>query len=49
MTPFWAFIIGVFFSGSALSLVFGAIHLDAEEEAYRKGYENGIKAMSEEQ
>lgn len=49
MTPFWAFVIGAFFSGIVLSLAFGAIHLDAEEEAYRMGYEDGIKAMSEEQ
>ena len=49
MTPFVAFLIGTFGSGFLLALVFGAIHLDAEEEAYRKGYEDGIKAMSEEQ
>ena len=43
MTPFWAFITGVFLSGSALSLVFGALHLDAEEKAYQKGYSDGLR------
>lgn len=41
MTPFWAFIIGVFSSGTVLSIVFGALHLEAEEKAYWKGYADG--------
>lgn len=41
MTPFWAFIVGAFFSGTVLTLVFGALHLEAEEKAYRKGYHDG--------
>lgn len=41
MTPFVAFLVGAFASGIVLSLVFGALHLDAEEEAYRKGYHDG--------
>ena len=49
MTPFWAFIIGAFFSGIVLSLAFGAIHLDAEEEAYRKGYEDGLGREEEQE
>lgn len=41
MTPFWAFIIGTFSGGTLLSIVFGALHLEAEEKAYRKGYADG--------
>jgi hypothetical protein len=41
MTPFWAFIIGAFFSGTVLTIVFGAFHLEAEEKAYKQGYEDG--------
>ena len=41
MTPFWAFIIGVFSGGTVLSIVFGALHLEAEETAYRRGYHDG--------
>jgi len=41
MTPFWAFIVGMFFSGIMLSLLFGSFCLDAEEEAYWQGYYDG--------
>lgn len=41
MTPFWAFIVGMFFSGIVLAVVFGAFHLEAEEKAYRRGYHDG--------
>ena len=47
MTPFWAFIVGAFFSGIVLSLTFGAIHLDAEEEAYQRGYADGLRKGKE--
>lgn len=47
MTPFWAFIIGVFASGFVLALVFGALHLDAEEEAYWNGYRDGLNRAHE--
>lgn len=38
MTPFVAFLIGVFASGIVLALVFGALHLEAEQKAYWQGY-----------
>ena len=43
MTPFWAFIIGAFCSGTVLALIFGAFHLEAEEKAYQKGYADGLR------
>ena len=49
MTPFWAFIVGMLGTGTILSIVFGAIHLDAEEEAYRKGYEDGLGREEEQE
>ena len=47
MTPFIAFLIGMFCSGTVLALVFGALHLEAEEKAYKKGYYDGIHEMLE--
>lgn len=47
MTPFVAFLIGVFASGFVLALVFGALHLDAEEEAYWNGYRDGLNRAHE--
>ena len=43
MTPFGAFVIGAFFSGTVLSLVFGAFHLEAEVKAYQRGYADGLR------
>ncbi len=43
MTPFWAFIVGAFFSGTVLTIVFGAFHLEAEEKAYQRGYADGLR------
>ena len=48
MTPFWAFIIGAFLSGTVLAVVFGAFALEAEEKAYRKGYLDGVRKAHEE-
>lgn len=45
MSTVIAFIAGAFLSGVALVIVFGALHLEAEENAYRKGYEDGGAAM----
>lgn len=42
MTPFWSFIIGAASIGFLLSIIFGALVLDAEEEAYRQGFEDGL-------
>ena len=39
------FLIGVFLSGTVLALVFGALHLDAAEEAYRKGYYDALREV----
>ena len=36
-----AFIAGAFLSGVVLALVFGSLHLEAEEKAYRRGFEDG--------
>lgn len=49
MTPFWAFIVGTLSIGTILAIVFGVFFMEGTEDAYRKGYEAGIKAMSEEQ
>ena len=38
-----AFVIGAFLSGVVLALVFGSLHLEAEEKAYRRGFEDGRK------
>ena len=43
MTPFFAFIIGAFSSGIVFSVVFGSLHLEAEERAYQKGYSDGLR------
>ncbi len=48
MTPFWAFVIGALCGGTVLTLVFGALHLDAEEEAYWQGYGDGLGKVHEE-
>lgn len=47
MTPFWAFVIGAFCSGTVLAIIFGALHLEAEEKAYLNGYRDGINAVLE--
>lgn len=49
MTPFWSFIIGAVSIGLLLSILFGAVILDAQEDAYRKGYEDGIEGMEEQE
>lgn len=35
------FLIGSLLTGTVLAIMFGALHLDAEEEAYRRGYHDG--------
>ena len=42
-----AFIGGSFLSGVVLAIVFGALHLEAEEKAYQRGYEDGRKSRNE--
>lgn len=49
MTPFWSFIIGAVSIGFLLSILFGALVLDAQEEAYRKGYEDGLGREEEQE
>lgn len=41
MSTVIAFIGGAFLSGVVLALVFGSLHLEAEEKAYQRGYEDG--------
>ena len=43
MTPFLAFLVGAFASGTILAIVFGAFHLEAEEKAYQRGYADGLR------
>lgn len=45
MTPFVAFLIGTFGSGTLLALVFGALHLEAEQKAYWKGYNDALSEV----
>ena len=45
MTPFVAFLIGTFGSGFVLAIVFGALHLEAREEAYLKGYNDALQEV----
>lgn len=47
MSTVIAFIGGAFLSGVALAIVFGALHLEAEEKAYQRGYEDGRKSRNE--
>jgi hypothetical protein len=47
MTPFVAFLIGAFCSGTVLALIFGSFHLEAEERAYQKGYSDGLMKVKE--
>ena len=49
MTPFWSFVIGAASIGLLLSILFGAVILDAQEEAYRKGYDDGLDGMEEQE
>ena len=49
MTPFVAFLVGAFASGIVLSLVFGALHLEAEEKAYQRGYADGLRNGKEQE
>ena len=44
MSTVIAFTAGVFLSGVVLAIVFGDLYLEAEEKAYRKGYEDGRKS-----
>lgn len=43
------FFVGVFLSGTVLALVFGALHLEAEEKVYWKGYTDGLNRVHEEE
>ena len=45
MTPFIAFLIGTFGSGFVLALVFGALHLEADNRAYWKGYTDALQEV----
>ena len=44
MSTVIAFVAGAFLSGAVLAIVFGALHLEAEEKAYRRGFEDGRKS-----
>lgn len=37
------FFVGAFFAGTVLAIIFGALHLEAEEKAYQKGYAAGLR------
>lgn len=41
MTTIFAFCFGAVLSGIVLALVFGSLYLEAEEKAYKRGYEDG--------
>jgi hypothetical protein len=41
MTTVFAFCFGVVISGITLAIVFGELYLEAEEKAYKRGYEDG--------
>lgn len=41
------FLIGTFFSGTVLALVFGALHLEAREDIYWEGYRDGLDGVHE--
>lgn len=41
------FFVGALLSGTVLAIVFGALHLDAVEVAYRKGYRDGLNSREE--
>lgn len=43
-----AFVLGAFVALVTLSLVYGALVLEAEEQAYRKGVEDGRKESRKE-
>ena len=45
MTPFLAFVIGAFCSGTVLAIFFGALCLEAEERAYLKGYNDALQEV----
>ena len=47
MTPFWAFIIGAVSVVIVLSLIFSVLLLEEKDEAYRKGFEDGVSSMEE--
>lgn len=42
-----AFVLGAFLSGVTLALVFGALHLEAEEKTYWEGYRDGLDRVHE--
>ena len=48
MTPFWAFVIGTFFSGILLTLVFCVFVLEVARKAYWKGYSDGFMEVDDE-
>lgn len=45
MTTVFAFCFGAFLSAIVLALVFGSLHLEAEEKAYKRGYEDGKRSV----
>lgn len=49
MTPFWSFIIGAGSIGIILSIVFGVLFMEGTEDAYRKGYEDGLGREEEQE
>ena len=44
MTTVFAFCFGAFLSGITLAIVLGALLLEAEEKAYKKGFEDRRKS-----
>ena len=42
-----AFIIGLFIGALVVSIVFGSFHLESEERAYKKGFEDGKNRKSD--
>ena len=42
-----AFIIGLFTGALVVAIVFGSFHLEAEERAYKKGFEDGKNGKSD--
>ena len=47
MTPFWSFVIGAGSIGIILSIIFGVLFLEGKEDAYNKGFEDGIDSLEE--
>lgn len=47
MTTVFAFCFGAFLSGIVLAIVFGELHLEAEEKAYQRGYADGLRKGKE--